>query len=109
MNVEEKNNFFEKQFYNLYDELLKIIHTDYEEYYSVLFAEIVKNNALLEVLYNIGDLVMCNWDEVLELPLEQLCDVLNCIKLGHSIKVISCDALVYYEEFQKLEEKTIGI
>lgn len=101
--LEEDKNFLEK-FHKLYNQFIKIIRTDYEEYYSFFVAKIVKRNEVMEVLSEMGELVLGHWDDVLELPREELVYVLNFIKLGNYERITSCWAVELTKDFQNLEE-----
>lgn len=101
--LEEDINFLEK-FHSLHNEFIRIIRTDYEKYYSPFVAEIAKRNEIMEILHKMGNVVLESWDDVIELPKEELVYVLNFIKLGKSIRIYSCWAVTLTEDFQNLYE-----
>lgn len=101
--LEEDKNFLE-EFHSLHNEFIRIIRTDYEKYYSPFVAPIAKRNEIMDVLYNIGHVVLGYWDDVVELPKEELVYVLNFIKLGKGMQITSCWAVTLTEDFQNLYE-----
>lgn len=94
---------FHQKFYELHNEFVNIIRTDYEEEYPELKAKIFKYNDVIDVLYRIGSFILEEFDSVQSLSMEDLCYVINFVKLGKQMHITSLVAVAILEEYQIIE------
>ena len=104
-------------FNELYQDLYKTIHTDYETYYKVEFEhdgieekeEIlsIKLGDIYDSLIEITSLLYRNWHYIFNFDKDDIYRILNCIQLAKSLNLEKAIVLRNSEEFKLLRQNYI--